>query len=75
MQPALVLPLVARHETARGGDHPPPRQPFPVPQDVADGPRRTGMAGLLGDLAVGDDVTGPQATQDVHHVGFERHKG
>jgi hypothetical protein len=68
-----VLALVAGNEAAGGGDHPPPRQSVSVPQDVADGPGRTRVPGLLGNLAVGHHVTRTQAAQNGENIRFERH--
>ena len=70
-----MLPLVPWHEPAVCGDHPPPRQAVPVPQDVPDGPGGAGMPGLLGHFAVGHHVSRPEPAQDGEHVLLERHRG
>lgn len=75
-QPPGVLGLVPRHEPAGSRDHPPPWDVvlLAVPEQVPDRPRRAGVAGLLGHLTVGHDVTPPQPAEDAEHVVFESHR-
>ena len=56
-----MLSFVPGNEASAGSYDPPPRQTLTISEDVADGSRRAGVASLLGDLAIGHDVTWPQA--------------
>lgn len=71
-----MLDLVTWDEAAPGGDDPPPRDRLATGREQgADGPRRPRVAGLLGDLAVGDDLAGPEPAQHGPHVTLERRHG
>jgi hypothetical protein len=69
-QPGLG-PLVARDQPADGGHHAPPRKALDPGQDVAHRSGGAGEPGLLGDLAVRDDIAGREAAEGVHHPVFE----
>jgi hypothetical protein len=73
-QPPGVLDLVARHQPPGCGDHAPPRRTVgaAAAEEVAHRPRRPRVAGLLGDLAVGDDVARPEPIEHGSHAGLER---
>jgi hypothetical protein len=62
---------VARRQPAGGVHHPPPRKVLDASQDVAHRSGGAGGPGLLGDLAVCDDLAGREAAEGVHHPVFE----
>lgn len=70
-----MLRLVAGDEPSGGTHDTPPRHALRAapPQEVAHGPGRAGKAGLLGHLAVGDDVARLQPVEHGEHAVLERH--
>jgi len=62
-QERRVVAFGSGHEPARARDDSPPGQVVVTPrQQVADGPCRTGIAGLSCDLSVARELTGPKVT-------------
>lgn len=70
-----MLPLVPGNQPAGRGDDPPPRHAVRAapPQQVPHGPGGTGVAGLLGDLAVGHHIARSESTEHGEHVVLEGH--
>ena len=67
-----VLPLVARHQSAGAGHHPPPRKPGATSgQEGAHGTGCAGVARFEGHLPVGHDRPAGQALEHPAHVVFE----
>lgn len=63
--------LTPGNESAARIYDPPPRQTFCVLEEVANGPGRPREAGLLGDLAVADYLSGLEPFQDLDGRGSE----
>jgi hypothetical protein len=72
-QPALVFGLVPGYQPPSRGDHSPPRDTNDLGQDATDGPGRAWMPGLIGDLAVRDDLARPEPSEHLDDVVFECH--
>jgi hypothetical protein len=66
-----VFGLVAGDQSSRGRYDAPPRQLLPVREHVAHGPRRSWIAGLLGDLSVRCHLSGSQRLYDPAHSIIE----
>ncbi len=58
-------------EAARGGDDPPPGQPFDPAQDIANGAGGAGEASFGRNIAIAQHITGPSAVQNSNDGVFE----
>lgn len=69
---ACLAGLVTGSEPAIGGDHAPPREPVPVPEEIAHRSGCSRIPRLLGHLSVAHHFTGGELVQDLH-CGFGEH--